>query len=69
MKKISVLIANRHATSITLEPEFIEALKEIATQKKQSLNQIITEIDKNRQVRNLSSAIRVYVLENIKKVN
>ena len=31
MKKRSVTIANRHNTSITLEPEFMEELENIAT--------------------------------------
>ena len=69
MKKLSVLIAGRHTTSITLEPEFVDALKKIATQKKQSLNQIVTEIDQNKQTNNLSSAIRVYVLKEVQNKN
>lgn len=68
MKKISVLIANRHATSLSLEPEFIDVLKQIAKAQKRSINDIITEIDSNRQKENLSSAVRVYVLKEIQKI-
>lgn len=68
MKKISVLIANRHATSLSLEPEFIDALKRIAKAQKKSVNDIITEIDSHRQKENLSSAVRVYVLKEIQKI-
>jgi len=67
MKKISVLIANRHATSISLEDEFVDALKEIAKKQKRNIKDIITEIDAQRQTENLSSAVRVYVLKEIKK--
>ena len=63
MKKISVLIASRHTTSITLEEEFYAALKKIAKAQDRSINDIITEIDANRKEKNLSSAVRVYVLK------
>lgn len=63
MKKISVVIAQRHATSITLEPPFYEQLKKIAAEKKLSINAIITQIDNERGEQcNLSSAIRIYIL-------
>lgn len=54
-------------TSITLEEEFYAALKEISQKKKKSINDLVTEIDATRQKSNLSSAIRVYILEEIKK--
>lgn len=65
MKKLSVVIANRHQTSISLEEEFLDALKSIAEEKKLSLNQLITEIDSMREHENLSSAIRVYILQHL----
>ena len=61
MKKHSVLVAG-HATSISLENVFWQQLKEIAASQKAPLNRLITEIDRTRRG-NLSSAIRVYVLE------
>lgn len=63
MRKKSVLIAGRHATSICLEDEFFEALQLIATEQKLSLNQLVTNIDKERSTSNLSSAIRLYILK------
>lgn len=69
MKKISVLIAGRHATSISLEEEFIAALKEISKKQKRSVNDIVTQIDAERTNENLSSAIRVYILKEIKTSN
>ena len=61
MKKHSVLVAG-HATSVTLENVFWQALKAIAAEQCIALSKLITEIDQ-RRVGNLSSAIRVYVLE------
>ncbi len=63
MKKISVLIAGRHATSISLEDEFCAELSAIAAAQKLSRNQLITRIDRERGTENLSSAIRLYVLQ------
>ena len=63
MRKKSVLIAGRHATSICLEDEFFEALQPIAAEQNLSLNQLVTNIDKERSTSNLSSAIRLYILK------
>ena len=65
MRKISVIIANRHSTSICLEEEFYDALKDIANQKGLCVNALVTEIDASRTDDNLSSAIRVYILKYI----
>ncbi|MBR2137122.1 MAG: ribbon-helix-helix domain-containing protein [Alphaproteobacteria bacterium] len=62
MQKFSVLIAGRHATSISLEPEFYQELLHIAACKKISRNELITYIDETRTTENLSSAIRLFVL-------
>ncbi len=67
MRKQSVIIAGRHSTSISLEEEFWQQLKEIAAQKNMSINQLVTEIDRERKLENLSSAIRVYILRELKK--
>lgn len=67
MKKISVIIAGRHSTSISLEPEFIEELRSIAQKNNQTINELVTQIDSERQQENLSSAIRVYILTQLKK--
>ncbi len=67
MKKISVSLSG-HQTSITLEPEFIDALKRIATARNVSVSSIIDEIDGNRSPDcNLSSAIRVWILTQVMK--
>ncbi|MEE6206512.1 MAG: ribbon-helix-helix domain-containing protein [Alphaproteobacteria bacterium] len=67
MIKISVLIANKHSTSISLEEEFYAELLTIASNRNMSLNQLITEIDANRTSPNLSSAVRLYILNYYKQ--
>ena len=68
MLKKSVIIAGRHYTSISLEKEFFDALINICSRRNISLNQLITEIDTGRSEKNnLSSAVRIYVLNHLKK--
>jgi predicted DNA-binding ribbon-helix-helix protein len=61
--KRSVRIAG-HPTSVSLEPEFWDALKEIAKTRGLSINELVAEIDSGRST-NLSSALRVYVLRSV----
>ena len=67
MKKFSVVIAGRHATSISLEEEFYAELFNLAKEQKLTLNSLITDIDKTRTSPNLSSALRVYVLKRLRQ--
>jgi len=60
--KRSIVIAG-HKTSISLEDAFWKGLKEIAGNRQQTLSDIVAEIDKGRQQGNLSSAIRLFVLD------
>ncbi len=69
MIKKSVVIANRHSTSISLEKEFMDELEAIAKQKGLSVNRLVTEIDSTREQDNLSSAIRIYILKHLKNQN
>lgn len=64
-KKRSVVV-DGHRTSVSLEPIFWEQLREIACQRKMSVNELVTLIDQQRNG-SLSSAIRVFVLENAHK--
>jgi predicted DNA-binding ribbon-helix-helix protein len=59
--KRSIVIAD-HKTSVSLEDAFWNALKEIAADRHMTLSALVAEIDANRQYANLSSAIRVFVL-------
>jgi predicted DNA-binding ribbon-helix-helix protein len=60
--KRSVVIAT-HKTSISVEDDFWEALKAIAKQRQEGLSHLVGSIDADRQYANLSSAIRLYVLD------
>jgi predicted DNA-binding ribbon-helix-helix protein len=51
-----------HKTSVTLEEAFWNALKEIASDRSLSLSELVTAIDSVRLNANLSSAIRLFVL-------
>ena len=72
IRKRSVVIQG-HATSVSLEEAFWRALKAIAGAQGLSVNALIADIDRRRAedlsgaaAGNLSSAIRVFVLENSK---
>lgn len=67
MKKFSVVIAGRHATSISLEDEFYLAFLDIAKERGTTLNRLVTEIDRERTTPNLSSAIRLFVLKSLQQ--
>ena len=65
MKKISVSLSG-HQTSITLESEFIDALQKLAIRQNRSIAAIINDIDSTRpRDRNLSSAVRVWILQQV----
>lgn len=63
VKKRSVIISG-HPTSVSLEDAFWDTLKWYADADGKSLNQVIAEIDADRNG-NLSSAIRVYLLSRL----
>lgn len=64
LRKRSVTISG-HRTSISIEDEFWAELVHIAEQNSISLNAIIAAIDGDRET-NLSSAIRLFILANLK---
>jgi predicted DNA-binding ribbon-helix-helix protein len=59
--KRSVVIED-HKTSISLEEEFWEGLKVIAKLRVTNLSALVSAINSQREHANLSSAIRIYVL-------
>lgn len=63
-QKRSMSVAG-HRTSVSLEPEFWQALADLAKQKNSAIATLVAQIDHNRGSRNLSSAIRVWVLQNL----
>jgi predicted DNA-binding ribbon-helix-helix protein len=62
MKKHSVKIFS-HPTSFCLEDEFWDALQLIAKQSEHSLSSLIEYVDETREGKNLSSALRVFILQ------
>ncbi|MSO69495.1 MAG: aryl-sulfate sulfotransferase [Alphaproteobacteria bacterium] len=65
IQKHSVVL-DGHKTSVSLEPEFWQALAAIAAEEGRSLNALIADIDKGRSG-NLSSALRLYVLNHFEQ--
>jgi predicted DNA-binding ribbon-helix-helix protein len=60
--KRSIVIAG-HKTSVSLEDDFWSGLKEIAAERNQTLSDLVASIDTRRAGGNLSSAIRLVVLD------
>ncbi|HWP26354.1 MAG TPA: ribbon-helix-helix domain-containing protein [Xanthobacteraceae bacterium] len=60
--KRSIVIAG-HKTSVSLEDAFWRSLKEIATRRDMTLSDLVASIDAGRRHGNLSSAIRLFVLD------
>lgn len=52
-----------HKTSVTLEEAFWNGLKEIASDRRLSMSDLVSVIDSGRLNANLSSAIRLFVLD------
>jgi len=65
LRKRSVLIAG-HKTSVSLEGAFWEELRAIAAEREMPLGRLIEEIDMTRGG-NLSSAIRLFVLDRLRE--
>ena len=60
--KRSIVIAG-HKTSVSLEDAFWKGLKEIADERNVTLSDLCSSIDTDRHHGNLSSAIRLFVLD------
>ncbi len=60
--KRSIVIAG-HKTSVSLEDAFWKGLKEIASDRELTLSEMVGAIDSGRAQGNLSSAIRLFVLD------
>ena len=62
--KRSLVIAG-HRTSVSLEDAFWRRLQEIAGEKGVSVNALAADVDATRGEANLSSALRVFILETL----
>jgi len=61
IRKRSIIVAGRK-TSISLEDEFWDCLREMAEERGDPISRLITSIDADRQSSNLSSGIRLFIL-------
>ncbi len=69
MKSLGVkrsIVIRGHKTSVSIEDAFWQGLKEIALRQRTTLSNIIADIDAHRQHGNLSSVIRIYVLDRLR---
>lgn len=60
--KRSIMVGG-HKTSVSLEDPFWDAVKEVAVFQNLTLRELVSQIDIDREHSNLSSAIRVFVLD------
>jgi predicted DNA-binding ribbon-helix-helix protein len=60
--KRSIVVAG-HKTSVSLEDAFWNGLKEIVRERHMTLSELVAGIDAQRQFGNLSSALRLFVLD------
>ncbi len=63
--KRSIVIAG-HKTSVSLEEAFWTSLKDIASRRDMTLSDLVASIDTDRRQGNLSSAIRLFVLDHFR---
>ena len=66
--KRSIVIAG-HKTSVSLEDAFWKGLKDIANGRELTLSDLVASIDTDRRHGNLSSAIRLFVLDHYRMHN
>ena len=63
--KRAIMIDGRK-TSISLEDAFWSSLKEIAHAEGATMSELVAKIDKTRKQGNLSSAVRLFVLDRVR---
>jgi predicted DNA-binding ribbon-helix-helix protein len=57
------IVVDRHRTSVRLEPMMWDALQDIAQRLRQTMNDLVTTIDRERTASSLTAAIRVYIVD------
>jgi predicted DNA-binding ribbon-helix-helix protein len=60
------IVVGGHKTSVSLEEAFWNGMKEISRIRSMTLSELVGEIDTARQQGNLSSAIRLFVLDHFR---
>jgi len=63
--QLCTVYVDGHRTTVRLEAVIWEALQRIASEQKISLHDLVSDIDRQRTTRNLSSAIRAYVVTSL----
>jgi predicted DNA-binding ribbon-helix-helix protein len=63
------VVVNGRKTSVSLENEFWDALRQVAKQSNLSVASLIVEIERSRTTINLSSAIRIFLLNHFRTEN
>jgi len=69
MKSLNIkrsIVIHGHKTSVSLEDPFWRCLKEIALGERLTLSKVVATIDQARRHGNLSSAIRLFVLDRMR---
>ena len=61
------IVRNGQKTSVSLENEFWEGLRQIADAQKSKVSALVQLIDRERTNRNLSSAIRIFVFNHFRE--
>lgn len=61
------IVLNGHKTSVSLENEFWDGLREIVGNENSTLATLVGQIDHDRESCNLSSAIRVFVFNHFRR--
>ena len=62
------VVINGHNTSVFVEDDFWVELKKISNEKRVSISELISLIDQNKKKSNLSSAIRLYILNHLREI-
>ncbi|MFZ0652761.1 MAG: ribbon-helix-helix domain-containing protein [Pseudolabrys sp.] len=60
------IMIDGHKTSISLEDAFWSSLKEIAHAEGATMSELVAKIDETRKQGNLSSAVRLFVLDRVR---
>ncbi|MGA8802478.1 MAG: ribbon-helix-helix domain-containing protein [Pseudolabrys sp.] len=60
------IMIDGHKTSISLEDAFWSSLKEIADAERATVSGLVAKINKTRKQGNLSSAVRLFVLDRVR---
>jgi len=60
------VVLDGHKTSVSLEDEFWDGLREIAGRQNANMSSLVRQIDRDRGSGNLSSAIRVFVFNHFR---